>query len=69
MTVAAALSLSTLLTAAAAFGSHRALATIRADSECELAILSSDAHSLLKREDPKLAIALHGFLIQWCNMG
>lgn len=56
-----------IITAAAAFDSYTALTTFRADSACELAILSPVAHNLLEREDPKLANILHVFLIQRCS--
>ncbi len=52
---------------AAAFESYTAPATIRADTDCRTAFLSREACRLLEREDPSLAIALHGFLIQSSN--
>jgi CRP-like cAMP-binding protein len=53
-----------VIAAAAGFGGYTAPATIRAESDCKLAFLSADACRLLEREDPSLAITLHGFLIQ-----
>jgi SulP family sulfate permease len=50
--------------AAAAFGSYTAPATVMADSDCRTVILSPESRSLLEREEPGLAINLHGFLIQ-----
>jgi SulP family sulfate permease len=55
-----------IITAAAAFDIYTAPAAIRADSDCELAFLSAEARSQLEREDPSLAIALHGYLIRCC---
>lgn len=53
-----------VIAAAAGFGTYTAPATILTDSDCKLAFLSADACRLLERENPNLAIALHGFLIQ-----
>ena len=52
-----------VIAAPAAFGGFTASATIRADSDCKTAFLSLEARSLLEREAPGLAIALHGFII------
>lgn len=58
-----------VIAAPAAFGSYTAPAAVRCDSDCESAVLSSDARILLEREDPGLALALDGFIIQCGGRG
>jgi len=48
----------------AAFGQYVAPAAIRADSDCQLALLLPEARILLEQENPNLALELYSFLIQ-----
>jgi SulP family sulfate permease len=52
------------IAAPAAFGQYVASAAVRADSDCQLALLSAETRILLEQENPNLALELYGFLIQ-----